>query len=236
MAKPAKERPDLLAAALASGEPGLFLGYDTETSGLPLYKEPNDPATWVRSADPRQPHIIEIAALLVDVQSREIRGSLNTLIKPDGWTCEPEAFAAHGITLEEAGDNGIPEDDALEAFLGLWEAARWRVGFNEDFDARIIRIAKARFQYDEPSQERWKAGAADCAMHRATPICKLPHANGRGGFKWPTLSEAHAVLCPEHEFEETHRALADTEACLRIYWALRDRAPAPNPAGTISVY
>ena len=41
----------------------IALFYDTETTGLPLYDQPSD--------DPRQPHIVQVGAILVDLDTRK---------------------------------------------------------------------------------------------------------------------------------------------------------------------
>jgi DNA polymerase-3 subunit epsilon len=70
----------------------MILGYDTETTGLPLWHNPSD--------DPRQPHLIQLAMILFDMEGREVARWAN-LVKPGPDAVQaPEAFAAHGISLE----------------------------------------------------------------------------------------------------------------------------------------
>jgi DNA polymerase-3 subunit epsilon len=77
----------------------MILGYDTETTGLPLWHDPSD--------DPRQPHLIQLAMILFDMSGREVSRWSN-LVKPgDGAVMAPEAFDAHGISLEQARDEGV---------------------------------------------------------------------------------------------------------------------------------
>ncbi|MFX6225932.1 hypothetical protein ABTF68_20865, partial [Acinetobacter baumannii] len=64
--------------------------FDTETTGIPEYKLPSE--------DPSQPHIIQIAADLVDLDTRRSLASLNTLIKPAGWVIPADVEAITGIT------------------------------------------------------------------------------------------------------------------------------------------
>lgn len=204
---------------------GLF--YDKETQGLPIFSEPSE--------DPRQPHIVQIGALLVDMTTREILEELDVIVKPDGWTIPDEVAAIHGVTTEIALERGIPEKDAIERLLTMWrtEAAQpvLRIGFNETFDARIMRIGLFR-HFDELTADAWKAGAAHDVMKICTPICKLPPtakmvAVRRGGqFKSPKLTEAY-----EHFFGEkldgAHSALVDARATMRIHFHLEDlKAPA----------
>lgn len=199
---------------------GLF--YDTETTGFPIFEKP--------SSDPRQPHIVQLGALLVDMDSREILDGLDVIVRPDGWEIPPQASDVHGISTEYALEHGIPERDAIEMLLGMWRMAPTlqRLGFNESFDARILRIGLFR-HHDELTADAWKAGAAHDVMKFVSPICRLPATQamvraGRGKqFKSPKLTEAH-----EHFFGEplkgAHSALIDAAATMRIHFHVEDLA------------
>lgn len=199
---------------------GLF--FDTETTGFPLFSEPSD--------DPRQPHIVQLGALLVDLNTREILDGLDVIVRPDGWEIPPQASDVHGITTEYALEHGIPERDAISMLLAMWGAnsSVLRIGFNEPFDARILRIGLFR-HFDEEGADHWKAGSAHDVMKVVTPICKLPPtprmvAARRGGqFKQPKLTEAH-----QHFFGEplvgAHSALIDAAATMRIHFHVEDMA------------
>jgi DNA polymerase-3 subunit epsilon len=212
-----------------------LLAYDTETTGVPLYKEPNDPATWVRSADPRQPHIVQLAASLVDPSTRIVLESINVIVRPDGWTIPDETIELHGITNERALAEGIDEKEAVTRFLDLWLRAERRMAFNEDFDARIMRIAMTRHGWPEDQIEAWKAGPAECAMKTATAIVKAPAKNGKKGYKWPSLQEA----CAHFGIVQAaaHDAADDVASALAVFWAIQDfnAASAAKPEGEIYV-
>lgn len=200
---------------------GLF--FDTETQRLPLWSEPSE--------DPRQPHIVQLGAILVDMDTREELEVLDEIIRPDGWEIPQETVDIHGITTERALAEGLPARDVLQRFLGMWRSPVGqvvRVAYNEPFDARMVRIACFR-HFDEALAEEWKAGLAVDLMKRVTPLCKLPPTQamvraGRGKqFKSPKLSEAY-----EHFFGEplvgAHSALTDVRATLRIHWHVTDLA------------
>lgn len=181
----------------------LLLFYDTETTGLPLYGEP--------SSDPRQPHIVSIAASLVDAGNRREVARFDAYIRPEGWTIPPETTAIHGITTEQASRIGLPADMVIRTLLALWKLADKRVAHNESFDARIVRIALKRHM-DEATADHWKAGAAACSMRLARPLCGLE------GNKTPTLAEAHRLLCGT-ELANAHNARADVDGCMAVYFA-----------------
>lgn len=187
------------------------LVFDTEVQHLPLKGTPSD--------DPRQPHIVELAAILWDDED-DTTEEYCTLIKPDGWESSPEALAVHGITAERGYAEGIYEVDALDRFHGMRKQASIKVAHNIFFDNRIIRIAYKRF-YSPEEADSWSASLGYCTCTKACPIVKLPPTErmlqyGFNKFKNPSLSE-----CIKHFFDEelidAHSALADCRATLRLY-------------------
>lgn len=196
-----------------------ILVYDTETTGLPILREPSESDS--------QPHIVEIAALLYS-PTGDLVDEFCALVKPDGWTIPQEMADIHGITQEQAMDEGVPEADAVAGYLALHKRAGLRVAHNESFDARILRIAIKRYGVGATQEERdtladlYKAGESYCTCWANKPVLAIP---GPRGHKLPTLAEAY-----QHYFgtvpEVAHRARADAEACARIYFAMQQKAAA----------
>lgn len=176
--------------------------YDTETTGLPLFDQP--------SGDPRQPHMVQLAALMVDLDSKKVIQTLDVIIRPDGWNIPDDVLAIHGITTEYAMDVGVTEHLATTMMMDM-VGSRLRIAHNESFDARIMRIALKRYHNDEVA-DLWKAGQSECTM-------KLDKV-ARGLGKNPKLAEAY-----EHYFGKTlegaHNAMVDTLACRDVYFAVK---------------
>ena len=192
---------------------GLF--YDTETTGLPLFKEPSE--------HPGQPHIVQLAACLVDLTTRKLIDSMDVIIRPDGWTIPEDVADIHGITTERALDEGVPEATAVGQFMNMW-GGYLRIAHNEQFDARIIRIALMRFEV-EGAADLWKTGKAECTAKLATPICQIPPTDkmvraGFNKFKTPNLGEAYRHFMGR-DFENAHSAMADVRACMDVYFAIK---------------
>lgn len=193
----------------------LKLFYDTETTGLPDFKAPSESA--------HQPHIVQLAALLVDMDTRETIQSMDVIIRPDGWTIPDDVAAVHGITTEHAAEVGIPENLAVSMFMELW-VGRPRIAHNEQFDARILRIALMRHQ-SEDAADIWKSGPAECTARMATPICQIPPTAkmvraGFNKFKTPNLGEAYRHFTG-NELVNAHSAMADVLACRDVYFAIK---------------
>lgn len=194
----------------------MILVYDTETTGLPDFK--------VRSSDPSQSHIVQLALLLLDDEGREIKAE-SMIVKPDGWTIPPETTAIHGISQERAMDEGVHESDAVTAFLLMQGAAAIRVAHNESFDRRIMRIALTRLAMERDFIAAIEARPSYCTCNAATPIVKLPPTERMlnasfTGPKPPKLEE-----CMRHFFGEdlpgAHDAPVDARACARLYLHLK---------------
>lgn len=194
---------------------GLF--YDTETTGLPLFSE--------RSSHPGQPHLVQLAARLINLDTREDINSLNFLIATEGWGISPKSTEIHGIIQEYADDYGVKEVDAVNMFFSFAVKANVRVAHNEMFDARMIRIALTRYMSDSSSDD-WKEGYSECTMKLASPIVKAPatdkmKAVGRHGHKNCTISEAYKHFTG-NELVNAHDAMADVNACVDVYFAIKD--------------
>lgn len=182
-----------------------ILPFDTETSGIPDWKSPSDAE--------HQPHIVQLAAVLHSEDDGDI-DEMDVIVKPDGWVITPELTEIHGISHERAMDEGIPEIEALEQYLSLWERCDLRVAHNTTFDNRIIRIALKRFMPDRIPDEVWK----DKALY----YCTLINARKvmRGPLQGHTLGECYKHFTG-NDLDGAHNAMVDTKACLEIYLALR---------------
>ncbi|WP_050466335.1 3'-5' exonuclease [Herbaspirillum chlorophenolicum] len=192
------------------------LFYDTETTGLPLFREPSE--------DPRQPHIFQLAADLVDIDTRKTIASMSQLIKPTGWIIPPDVEALTGVSTERAAMFGQPVDDVLDMFFGMWSmATNGRIAHNEQFDARLVRIAAMRHRNTEFA-DYWKAGEAFCTCTASTAIVNLPPSPamvkaGRNNPKQPKLAEAYEFFTGQ-PLLNAHDAGADVAACRVIYFEL----------------
>lgn len=183
-------------------DPILF--FDTETTGVPDWKKPSD--------DPFQPHLVQLAALLVDPFTRKTLSSIDLIIRPDGWTIPEETVEIHGITTEHALAVGVPEELALRLFLEMWNG-HLRVAHNTTFDNRMIRIAIKRYIGDDMA-EQWRDSDYYCTMINARKLI---------GGKQPSLAEAFSHFCkvPLEDIYQAHSAMGDTMACKDIYWAMQ---------------
>jgi DNA polymerase-3 subunit epsilon len=181
--------------------------FDTETTDLPDYKSP---------AGPHQPHVVQLAAVLVDGSAER---SVVTLVQPDGWMIDPGAQAVHGITPARAQAQGVPIAQAVAQFDELLTKADLAVAHNVRFDRLLMDSEYLRLG----RRADWPA--TFCTMQACTDIVRLP--GYRGNYKWPKLDEAF-----RHFFHRppagAHDALADVRACMAIFEELVRRGVAPG--------
>lgn len=184
----------------------LILFFDTETTGLPDWKSPSDAE--------HQPHLVQLAAILADADTREEISSFDLIVSPDGWVIPEEVTAIHGIDIYYALRVGLPEPLVLDAFMSLWRNIETvRVAHNKTFDQRIIRIAAKRYSR-EYIQDQW----ADKDSH----ACTMRMYQKLFGGKNVKLIDAY-MQATGKVLENAHSALADTRACMAVYWWLLDQ-------------
>lgn len=170
---------------------------DTESSDMPLFS--------ARSADPAQPHICEVAAILADGDT--VLDSFDTLVRPDGWTCSEGSREVHGISDEELA-TGVDEVQAVRAIGAMIDrGVEAFVGFAVRFDTRMLRIAAARFP----------DGGLCGQKVAALPVIDLaPMLRKYLGTRSLTLGEAYE-RCIGSPMKGAHRAKADTAATFALY-------------------
>lgn len=178
----------------------MFLLIDAETSGL--FRDD------LAADDPGQPWPVQVG-LQLRGPDWSLRGSLVTLVRPpDGRAIQPEAFRVHGITEHRCHSSGVPLTVVL-AMLQAWAFnARWIVGFNMEFDRRIMTSA---LHAVGASGIWWAAQAKKfrCTMETLSPIIGL---QGEFGTRYPSLEEAMRFVTGDQSFTTAHNVEGDIEA------------------------
>lgn len=187
--------------------------YVTHPTNTPLWREP--------SISNGQPHIVQLAAMVVDTSTNEMVMRDSWTIKPDGWLIPQGVLDDIGIT-EEGVSSGSYESLAINGFYLMWKNCDFRVAYGEPFHSRVIRIAFKRYMADGVV-DAWKAGSegAFCAMRNSTNILKIPQEVGRGKYKFPKLGEAYELFTGKAMPGKT--SIDDRlDACMEIYLCLQD--------------
>jgi DNA polymerase-3 subunit epsilon len=185
-----------------------ILFFDTETTGL--VKRGKAPS------HPDQPFLMQLGALL-DVGGTPA-ATVNMLVQPNGRfkSVEPKAFEAHGISIEDCEDRGLPIEDVIDLFMMMAENADLIVAHNIDFDQLLIECEFARLNSERAPSDILCGKPTLCTMKKLTPICKIRKLDGRAGWKWPKLQEAYEFFFGE-KFDGAHDAFADITATRRVF-------------------
>ncbi len=188
----------------------MYLFFDTETTGLPKnYQAPlDDFSNW--------PRIVQIAWSLYDFHGNHW-DSHSFIIKPDGFVISDEVAKIHRITQERAEKEGVPLKEAIDKFLEDVRHSTYLVAHNIDFDEKIVGAELMRLKLDNPILLANKI----CTMKRTVDVCRLP--NGRGGYKWPNLTQLYVFLF-QTAFPEAHDAAFDVKACADCFFELKRRS------------
>jgi len=185
----------------------IYLFFDTETTGLPQdWKAPvSDTNNW--------PRIVQIAWVLSSQDNGRLE-SKDFIIKPEGFSIPKESSDVHGISTEQAYEEGKDLLDVLTEFDKDLRNSTRLVAHNISFDEKVLGAEFIRKGIENDFFEKRRL----CTMQKSTDYCKLP---GRYGYKWPTLSELHITLFGK-DFEDAHNAMGDVIATENCFWKLRD--------------
>ena len=107
-----------------------ILVFDTETTGLPKDYQASVKAihNW--------PRVVSLGMAL-QIEGKEVQ-TYRCIVKPDGFTVPKEASAIHGITHEQAMDEGISLTLALDAFEFWLNGCDVLVAHNMSYDRPVL--------------------------------------------------------------------------------------------------
>ena len=187
----------------------LFL--DTETTGIP-----DRAAKWDVDFE-TYPHIVQLAWIYGDKSESHI-------IRPDGWEIPDDVVAVHGITTEQAMEQGEPFVFVIDRFIAFAEQAGLLCGHNIHFDTGIIKANILR----ELGREYYDANDVETALFKGKrldtmrPTMKWVDARKIDGrLKFPKLEELYSKCFPGETFP-AHDALEDVKAVARCLPVILD--------------
>jgi DNA polymerase-3 subunit epsilon len=192
----------------------MILAFDVETTGLPVKGQPPE--------HPGQPHIVQLAAILLEDSGRE-RASVCLIVKPDGYVISDKVSAIHGIDMGIAKTCGVPLVVAMGMFSNMCKLAATHIAHNAEYDELCILAAFHRVKRPCPPLN------IRCTKDMSSPLLNLPptekmKAAGFGNKpKAPSLAECVRFFFNE-EIDGAHDALVDTKCCARIYLEMLKRA------------
>jgi DNA polymerase-3 subunit epsilon len=190
-----------------------YVVIDTESTGLFDFSKPAD-------AD-GQPRLASLAMIFLDDQLAVEREQA-LLIKPDGWVMSKEVEAINGLSTDHLSANGVPVREALLAYTMAVEEGRAVVGFNVQYDAKMLRGELRRAALDDLFDRTPNV----CVMRALTGVCRIAKASGKG-YKFPKLAEAMAHFkIPQ---DGAHSALGDARSAMALFRKGMELGVMPEP-------
>lgn len=181
---------------------------DTETTGLPItknfkYHNPKNTKYYDNA------RIVEIAYIIYDDNDLKVK-EVTTLIKPSGFIIENSNI--HGITTEDAMNNGLDISDVLEELYDdLFQySVNCIIAHNINFDINVILSECYRANKDYLYCSIVKINK-ECTMHLGKIYLKST--------KNPKLNILYEYLFNKEVVQE-HRALSDTKICAECYFKM----------------
>ena len=197
----------------------LALFFDTETTGLPKYR--NLPA---HERKDNWPQPVSISWILTD--GNAILGTKSYIIKPDGWTIPPESTKIHKITIGIAQEKGVPLLSVLREFQADLNRCDVYIAHNLEFDKNVVSAA-ALYSAPGSAPIKW-AKKSFCTMEASRDICKIPWANPRPNDRYMCANlKRFYTHCfgVEPPAELLHTSLGDVQimvACFFKCWKLEE--------------
>ena len=183
----------------------MYIVFDTETTGLPNnFNAPlTDSANW--------PRLVQLAWQVHDKKGALLEVK-NYIIRPDGFEIPYAVTKIHGISNQQAVNQGFELSKVLDAFNESLKKVSYVVGHNITFDnnivgAELFRTGQDRRLLDLPHID---------TMKETVDFCALPGGRANQKFKFPNLTELHTKLFGE-AFDAAHNAAADVEATARCF-------------------
>ena len=192
---------------------------DTETTGLPqrgpynqIFMSPKETAYY------NEARIIQLAFLILNLDSGEICREYSVIIKPTGsWTMHPKAFEAHHISVDRIDQQGIDMSKAVKEISNELMRCCVIVCHNTAFDLSVLCSEMYRQHELGYLICQLKRVPTFCTMKHMTREMNLPHKTGNKRGKWPRLVELYSYLFGGETFDGAHDAMNDVRATTRCF-------------------
>jgi DNA polymerase III epsilon subunit-like protein len=208
-----------------------ILFFDTETNGLPKFRTAVAPSDW--------PAIVQVAWQVWDSRPEEVATAATAIaatattataataafsllsassyiVKPSPsliWNMESQAI--HLISKEKALVEGSDPEEVWSAFAEALAGASLVVAHNLAFDKSVVDADASR---RGAPPYRWPSLQC-CTMMSTKAFCRLPSLYSRpeDPYKYPKLSELHALLFGNARLIHFHNASVDVDCTVQCF-------------------
>lgn len=190
-----------------------ILVFDTETTGLPLVRNPSIFQT------NKWPFMCQLSYITYDTIKQKVVSHYNSYVKLDpSISIPPDATKVHGITNEKCQQLGQPIDVVLDIWDAELREADLIVGHNISFDKRILMVEAIRKKRPQYFTVNTIKKPEYCTMKNNVDRCKFQALSKTGEtyYRYPKLFELHNLLFG-YIPQGLHDAFSDVLICLRCY-------------------
>lgn len=187
-----------------------ILVFDTETTGLPIERNPSILET------EKWPYIVQLSFILYDDTTNKIEYYSDEIIKlPENVEITEKSITMHKITKDISNQKGVPILDALINFNKNLEIADLVVAHNISFDKRLVMVECIRNKIKQQFTTQGIKKDEHCTMKSNVDFCSIQRINhnNKKFFKYPTLSELYFKLYDTIP-KGTHNSMADILICI----------------------
>ena len=154
------------------------------------------------------PRMVHLSWIGLDKELNPIK-DYNCIIKPEGYIMNEEILKHCKIDEEDVKAKSEDLKAVLKRFGEDLDEAEFVFTHNATFNANVVGAEYIRKSMKNPLPFK----EVFCLMREATWFCKL---KGPKGYKWPSLSELHAI-CFNQKYSPANNARADVIAATRCF-------------------
>lgn len=179
--------------------------FDLETTGIPSDRK----ATFRNLNVYDGARIVSIAWRLIDTERDEELKCRYYVIRPDGFMIPEDSIAIHGISNEEAMEQGVPFKDVVDELSTDIDRCSVMVAHNIMFDINILRSELFRLRMQRTIDSTFDKEIF-CTMRESR--------NRKIVSKFTKLTDLYHTMFPEkEECTNAHNAMYDVNYCCDIY-------------------
>lgn len=180
-----------------------YLIFDSSPIDKPRdYKAPfSDTFAW--------PRLAHLSWIVLDKDFKPLE-DFDCIVQPEGWKFNKTISKRVKVDEEDVERKGAPLEDILKQFADSSDKVEFVIAHNLNINESVVGAEFIRKSMDNPMFRKERI----CLMQESTYYCKIP--NRRGSYKWPSLTELHAI-CFKQRYSPANNARADVIAAARCF-------------------
>jgi len=185
----------------------MYLFVDTETTGLPP-SHPSNLSQW--------PRLVQLGWILSE-ENGDVVMQDTAIVRPEGYHIPHRVTRIHGISTQQAYEQGISLDEALQRFSQALRYSHYLIGHNIDYDYHVLLAEFHRKRINTLFSHYPRF----CTMKSPKVLEFVRIMRGTDHCQYPKLSDLYRLLFDERA-QGSHDALADAKTCADCFFQLKE--------------